>query len=129
MLLYVVEADIPILVWLLGWALVLAMKGDHEKHKKVAIWHGVATWASAAIVFVLVRMGFRMGQSAPEWILDLHLNIIYTIPPLLILLAITAMNRKSLAHKGTAAAYLMLWAAALVTGGMIFAMDRGWIQG
>lgn len=126
-LLYVVESAVPILTALLIWAGALALRKNIEKHKKIAASHALATWISSIAVVILVRLGFTMGGGAPDWILNIHLAIIYAIPPWLVLLAMTGLWGKRSVHKGFAGAYVVLWGLALVTGAMIFAMDRGWM--
>ncbi|MGK7345301.1 MAG: hypothetical protein ACNS63_05785 [Candidatus Nitrospinota bacterium M3_3B_026] len=127
LLLYAVEGVVPILTALFVWAGVLALKQEKEKHKKIAGAHAVSTWVASAAVVVLVRLGYTMGGGAPEWIMNIHLAIIYLIPPWLVLLAITGLAGKRGAHMPLAGVYSVLWTAALVTGAMIFAMDRGWM--
>lgn len=126
LLLYAVEGIVPVLTALFVWAGVLALKQEKEKHKKIAAAHAVSTWVASAAVALLVRLGYTIGGEAPEWIMSIHLVIIYLIPPWLVLLAVTGLAGKRSAHAPLAAAYAVLWTAALVTGAMIFAMARGW---
>ncbi|MBI5815265.1 MAG: hypothetical protein HZB29_06600 [Nitrospinae bacterium] len=127
MLLYIVESAVPLLVGLLVWAIVVAYRKDGGKHRKVAMMHAIATWLSTVIVVTLVRAGFRMGEHAPAWIQDLHWNIIMWIPPLLLMLALSGLSRKKNIHLPIAAIYVVVWLAALTTGGMMFSMHKGWL--
>jgi len=127
LLLYVVEGIAPILTALLVWAGALALRQEKEKHKKIAATHALGTWVSSIAVVVLTRLGYSMGGKAPDWIMNIHLAIIYAIPPWLVLLAMTGLGGKRMAHMTLAFAYAVLWAAALVTGAMIFMMSHGWM--
>jgi len=126
-LLYIVEAAVPLLTWLMVWALALGLKQNFARHKKIAFSHAIATWASYAIVILLVRLGFTMGGNAPDWIVDTHLVIIYLIPPLLVALMVTGLKKKRAPHGKIVIIYVVTWSAALVTGAMIFLMDRGYL--
>lgn len=126
-LLFLVEGLVPVLVALLVWAAVLALRKNIAKHKKVAIAHVAATWTSLIVVVALVKMGYSIGDNAPAWILKIHLLIIYMFPPLLVILPATALTGRRVAHMMTAITYSVVWAASLLTGAMIFAMDRGWL--
>jgi len=127
MLLYVVEGAVPILLGLLIWADVLAIKKNHEKHKKVAMVHAVATWVSTLLLIVLIRLGFRLSENAPGWIQEVHQYIIFAVPPILLALALTGLYGKRALHLPVAALYVVSWIGALTTGGMMFAMARGWM--
>ena len=126
-LLYLVEGLVPVLTFLLVWAGWAAWKKDIARHKKIAASHAVATWASTAVVAILVQMGYTTGKKAPEWILEIHLVIIYLIPLLLVILMFTGLSGKRKIHLPLALFYAVNWVAALVTGGMIFASVRGWM--
>lgn len=127
MLLYIVESAVPLLTANLVYAGILAKRGDIERHKKWAGIHAITTWVSSILVFVLVRLGFRMGDGAPDWIMDVHLVIIWAIPPMLAVLMFTGLKGIRKVHLPLAAIYSLNWMAALVTGAMIFAADQGWI--
>jgi len=103
---------------------VRALKGDRAGHRRVAIYHAVATWVSYIIVITLVRLGFELEGKAPEWIVSLHLAIIYAIPPLLALMLFTGLKSLKSVHKALAASYVAIWSGALITGFMIFLMAR-----
>ncbi len=127
MLLYTVEAAVPLLTWLLIWAGTLALRGETSRHRKIATIHALATWVSYVIVIAMVRLGYSMEGKAPEWILDTHLVIIYLIPPTLVALMATGFGGKGSIHKKLALFHTINWAAALVTGAMIFLMARGYL--
>ncbi|MBF0292227.1 MAG: hypothetical protein HQK86_08735 [Nitrospinae bacterium] len=126
-LLYLVEGGAPALVALLARAAFFALKKDIARHKKAAIIHVAATWISLIVVAVLVNMGYAIGENAPAWILNIHLAIIYLIPPLLVILPATALTGRRTAHMMAAITYCMVWAATLITGAMIFSMSKGWL--
>jgi uncharacterized membrane protein YozB (DUF420 family) len=126
-LLYVVEGGAPALVALLARAAHLALKKDIAKHKKAALTHSAATWISLILVLVLVKMGYTIGENAPAWILKIHLAIIYMIPPMLIILPATGLSGRRTAHMIAAITYCAIWAAALITGAMIFSLSKGWL--
>jgi len=126
-LLYLIESDIPLLTFLLIWAGVLALNGNIQKHKKVAIAHAVATWLSYLLIIVLVKMGFEVGGNAPKWIVNTHLAIIYTIPPALVCLMVTGLKGKRSIHRGFALFYIITWSGALLTGVVIFLKAKGLI--
>lgn len=126
-LLYLVEGGAPLLVALLGRAAFFALKKDIARHKKAAMMHAAATWVSLITVLVLVNMGYTIGENAPAWILKIHLAIIYMIPPLLVILPATGLSGRRTAHMMAAITYCMIWAAALITGAMIFSMSKGWL--
>jgi len=127
LLLYLIEGAVPLLTFLLVWALFLALKKDIGKHKRVATIYAAATWVSTILVGVLVRMGFVIGENAPKWIMDIHLVFIYGILPLLLALMVTAYKGKRLVHIGLAVTYVVFWCGALVTGAMIFMLHHKWI--
>jgi uncharacterized membrane protein YozB (DUF420 family) len=124
-LLYLIEGDIPILTFFLVWAGLLALKGNIKKHKKIAIIHAIATWLSCLLVIVLVRMGFETGGNAPKWLMNIHLVIIYTIPPALVILMATGLKGMRSFHKRFALFYIVVWSGALLTGFMIFLKVKG----
>lgn len=124
-LLYLIEGVIPILTFLLVWAGTLALKGNIQKHKKVAIAHAIATWLSCALVIILVRMGYEVGGHTPKWLMNLHLVIIYAIPPALVCLMITGLKGMRSYHKRFALFYIIVWSGALLTGLMIFLKVKG----
>lgn len=126
-LLYLVEGGAPALVALLVRAAILALKKDIARHKKAAIMHAAATWISLISVLALVKMGYSIGENAPKWILNIHLTIIYMIPPLLVILPATGLSGKRTSHMIAAIIYCMIWVAALITGAMIFSMSKGWL--
>lgn len=127
MLFYTVETAIPLLTALLIWAWMMARRHDFARHKKIAMSHAAATWASYVVVIVMVELGYTMGGKAPEWIMNLHLVIIYIIAPLIAVMMFTGFSGKRVAHRALAFSYLTLWTAALITGGMIFMMDKGYL--
>lgn len=126
-LLFLVEGGVPVLVALLARAAVFALKKDIARHKKAAMIHAAATWVSLALVVALVKMGYTIGENAPAWILNIHLAIIYLIPPLLVILPATGLSGRRTAHMVAAITYCVVWAAALITGAMIFSMHKGWL--
>lgn len=127
MLLYIIEGAVPLLTITLVWAGYLAFKKNVPAHKKMAIFHAVTTWLSYIVVMGLVRMGFSMGENAPAWIMNIHLAIIYTLPPMLVALMILGLKGARKLHITLASIYALLWIAALVTGAMIFFTHRGWL--
>lgn len=128
MLFYIVESATPLLTILLLWAAWEVLKKKNvQKHRKVALVHAGATVASLVLVVLLVRLGYQMGEKAPEWILSLHLKIIYFGVALLVMVAATGLKRKKRIHFPLAIVYVLNWAAALVTGAMIFGMHKGWM--
>ncbi len=127
MLLYLIESAVPLLTFLLVWTLILALKKNIGKHKKIAIIYAVSTCVSIILVAVLVRVGFVIGENAPKWIMDIHLVFIYGILPLLLGLVVTAFKGKRFLHIGLAVTYLVFWCGSLVTGAMIFMMHHNWI--
>lgn len=129
MLLYVVESAVPLLTANLVYAAMLARRKDIAGHKKWAGIHAITTWVSSILVFTLVRLGFKMGEGAPEWIMNVHLVIIWSIPPMLVILMWSGLKGIRKVHIPLMVIYSINWAAALVTGAMIFAADRGWIGG
>ncbi len=124
MLLYVIESDIPLLTFLLVWAGSLAVKGNIQKHKKIAVIHAIATWISCVIVVTLVRLGFEIGGEAPKWIINMHLLIIYTIPVTLVGLMVTGPMGRRAIHRRLALFYVVSWSAALLTGFTIFLLAK-----
>lgn len=126
-LLYIIEGSVPVLTFLLVWAGIAAIKKDHKKHKKLAVYHAIATWSSVLLVVLLVKLGFSLGKGAAPWILEIHLYTIYLIPPLLALLMITGLKGIRPAHLPLAGLYAINWLAALATGAMIFGSVRGLI--
>lgn len=127
MLLYIVEAAIPILTWLFFWAGILALKKNKEKHAKIATIHAVSVWGSYLVVWILILMGQSLKGNAPRWIVDTHLVIIYIIPALLVFMMISGRKGVRKVHIPLAVTYTILWAAALVTGAMIFLAHRGYM--
>ena len=127
MLLYVIESAVPLLSGLFIWAAILALKGDYEKHKKVAMSFAIVTWLSYIVVIILVRFGHNIDGKAPEWIVNLHMLIIYYIPPALALMAYTGITGKKPMHKKVAISLAVAWLGALVTGAMIFITARGYV--
>jgi hypothetical protein len=128
MLLYVVESGVPLLTGLLFYAGWMAYKKDIARHKKWAAIHAVLTWVSTALVAALVALGFKMGEGAPEWIMDIHLVFIYAIAPMLAVLMFTGLKGVRKIHIPLAMVYVLNWLASLFTGAMIFAADRGWLN-
>ena len=126
-LLYLIEGDIPLLTFLLVWAGILGLKGNIRKHKKVAITHAIATWLSCLLVIVLVRMGYEAGGHTPKWLMNIHLVIIYAIPPALVCLMVTGLKGLRSVHKKFALFYVIIWSAALLTGLTIFLKLKGLI--
>jgi len=127
LLLYLIESAVPLLTFLLVWTLVLALKKNIGKHKKIATIYAVSTFVSIVLVAILVRMGFVIGENAPKWIMSIHLVFIYGILPLLLGLMVTALKEKRSLHIGLAVTYLVFWCGSLVTGAMIFMMHHNWI--
>ncbi|HJM82447.1 MAG TPA: hypothetical protein QF720_02495 [Nitrospinota bacterium] len=127
LLLYIVESAVPILTVLLIWAVYNAWKKNILAHRKAATLHAVATLVSTALVFVLVRLGYSVGEEAPKWIRDIHFVIIYQIPILLGFLMYFGLSGRRKIHKRFAIYYLLIWTAALATGLMIFLTHNGLI--
>lgn len=125
MLLYIVESAVPLLTANLIYAGILAKRKDIARHKKWAAIHAVTTWVSCILVYGLVKLGFKMGEGAPAWIMDVHLVIIWAIPPMLVVLMWSGLKGFRKIHLPLMAIYSLNWLAALVTGAMIFAADRG----
>jgi len=126
-LLYLIEGDIPLLTFLLVWAGILALNGNIEKHKKVALAHAIATLASYLLIIILVRAGYEVGGNAPRWIMNVHHAIIYAIPPALVCLMVTGLKRKRRIHRGFALLYVLTWFGALLTGLIILMKVKRWI--
>ncbi|MDH5477080.1 MAG: hypothetical protein OEY50_01995 [Nitrospinota bacterium] len=127
MLLYIIEAVIPVLTFQLVWAGKLAWRQEKERHKKVAAIHAASLWGSYLLVWILIMFGQTLQGNAPRWIVDTHLVIIYIIPALLIFMMATGLRGARKAHMALAGVYVLLWGAALVTGAMIFLAHRGYI--
>ncbi|MDH4183295.1 MAG: hypothetical protein OEV92_03665 [Nitrospinota bacterium] len=127
LLLYVVEGIVPILVFQIAWAARLAWRQDKERHKRIAAIHAASVWGSYVVSWILIYFGHTIPRKAPAWIIDTHLVIIYIIPVLLVFQMATGLKGIRPVHIGLAAFYLILWAAALVTGAMIFLSGRGYI--
>jgi len=128
LLLYVIEGAAPLLTITLVWAVVLALRGNIPRHRKIAVTHAVATVVSYIVVIALVRNGYRLEGKTPEWILNAHLTVIYAIPLFLIALPATGLTGRRSAHRALAFVYAIAWTAALVTGAMIFMAHRGWLR-
>ncbi|MDH5509076.1 MAG: hypothetical protein OEZ32_01850 [Nitrospinota bacterium] len=127
MLLYVVEAVVPILAIQLVWAGRLALRKEKERHKRIAAIHASSMWASYLLVWGLIMLGQTMKGNAARWIVETHLVIIYIIPALLVFMMATGLKGIRKPHMALAALYVVLWSAALVTGAMIFLSHRGFI--
>ncbi|VAX21581.1 hypothetical protein MNBD_NITROSPINAE04-1594 [hydrothermal vent metagenome] len=126
-LLYLIEGDVPLLTFLLVWAGILALNGNIQKHKKVALAHAIATLASYLSIIILVRVGYEVGGNAPKWIMTVHHAIIYAIPPALACLMVTGLKGKRSIHKGFALLYVIIWSGALLTGLIILMKVKSWI--
>ena len=70
-------------------------------------------------------MGYAVDGKAPQWLMSLHLVIIYMIPPMLVALIILGVKGKRKTHIPLAVCYLIIWSGALITGAMIFLSGRG----
>ena len=127
MLLYIVESAVPLLTANLIYAGMLAKRKDIAGHKKWAGIHAVTTWVSCFLVYGLVKLGYKMGDGAPDWIMDVHLVIIWAIPPMLAILMWSGLKGIRKVHLPMMAIYSLNWVAALVTGAMIFMADRGYL--
>ena len=127
MLFYIVEAVIPILTIQLAWAGRLAQRKEKERHKRAAAIHAASVWASYLFVWVMIMFGHTMEGNAARWIVDIHLVIIYIIPVLLAFQMATGLKGIRKIHIPLAVIYVILWAVALVTGGMIFLSHRGYM--
>ncbi len=128
MLFYIIEGAVPVLTWFLVVALIRAFAKDYERHQKTAKIHALLTLSSCALVFILVRLGHSLDKgSAPEWILTVHLIIIYLMIPSLVALMVTGSKRIRAVHVPLAYFYTVNWVLALVTGCMIFLFSKGYI--
>ena len=126
-LLYTVEALVPILTVQLAWAGAMALRKEKERHRRMAAIHAASVWGSYILVWAMMLMGHTIKGTAAKWIVDIHLVIIYLIPALLLVMAPTGLKGIRRVHIPLAVTYVILWAAALVTGAMIFLSARGYM--
>jgi hypothetical protein len=127
MLLYVIEAVIPLLTGQLAWAARLALRKDKERHRRMAAIHAISVWGSYFIVWAMILLGHTLKGNAPRWIVNTHLAIIYILPVMLVFMMATGLKGVRKVHIPLAILYVFLWAAALATGAMIFLAHRGYI--
>jgi len=126
-LLYTVEALVPILTVQLVWAAAMAMRKEKERHRRMAIIHAASVWGSYILVWVMMLMGHAFKGTAAKWIVDIHQVIIYLLPALLLVQAPTGLKGVRWVHIPLGVTYVILWVAALVTGAMIFLSARGYM--